>query len=202
MMKKLLFAASLLFCQAALCAEPAAPLTAESQRAYFKIYDRLVLAMVQQRKYLAPELMKEMSRLGEAGDPRAAFQYAMYYSGETDYKKGRAMLAKLFPELLALALKDDWLACQLVGVCYSYGIGCKRDEAAADKWGRKSSELMKKAAANGDPAAMLEETFRLMMMGDETKEAEALLHRLQKHDSKFAEYVLQKIAEEKKRSGK
>jgi hypothetical protein len=61
---------------------------------------------------------------------------------------------------------------------------------------------MKKAAANDDPAAMLEETFRLMMMGDETKEAEALLHKLQKHDSKFAEYVLQKLAEEKKRSGK
>jgi len=143
-----------------------------------------------------------MSRLGEAGDPRAAFQYAMYYSGATDDKKGRAMLAKLFPELLTLAQKDDWLACQLVGVCYSYGIGCKRDEEAADKWGRKSSELMKKAAANDDPAAMLEETFRLMMMGDETKEAEALLHKLQKHDSKFAEYVLQKLAEEKKRSGK
>ena len=33
-------------------------------------------------------------------------------------------------------------------------------------------------------------------------EAEALLHRLQKHDSKFAEYALKMLAEEKKRSGK
>ena len=61
---------------------------------------------------------------------------------------------------------------------------------------------MKTAVANGDPVAMLEETFRLMMMGDETKEAEALLHRLEKHDSKFAEYVLKMLAEEKKHSGK
>lgn len=202
MMKKLLLIAALFVCQAALRAEPAAPSTVESKRAYFEVYDRIVLAMVQQRKDLAPELMKEMSRLGEAGDPRAAFQYAMYYSGETDYKKGRAMLAKLFPELLKLAQQDDWLACQLVGVCYSYGIGCKRDEAAADKWGRKSSELMKMAAANDDPVAMLEETFRLLMMEGGTKEAEALLHRLQKHDSKFAEYALKMLAEEKKRSGK
>ena len=202
MMKKLLLIAALFVCQAALCAEPAAPVTAESRRAYFKVYDRMLLAMVQQRKDLAPELMKEMSRLGEAGDPRAAFQYAMYYSGETDDKKGRAMLAKLFPELLALAQKDDWLACQLVRVCYSYGIGCKRDEAAADKWGRKSSELMKKAVANDDPVAMLERTFHLLMMGSDQKEAETLLHRLEKHDSKFAEYVLQKLAEEKKSAGK
>ena len=198
-MKKLLFVAALLVGVAALRAEPAAPLTAESQRAYFKVYDRIVLAMVQQRKDLVPELMKEMSHLGEAGDPRAAFQYAMYYSGKTDDKKGRAMLAKLFPELLALAQQDDWLACQLVGVCYSYGIGCKRDEAASDKWGRKSSELKKKAAADDDPVAMLELAFYTMMMGSD---AEALLHKLEKHDSKFAEYVLQKIAEEKKRSGK
>ena len=198
-MKKLFLIASLFVCSFTLRAEPAAPLTAESQRAYFKVYDRIVLAMVQQRKDLAPEIMKEMSRLGEAGDPRAAFQYAMYYSGETDYKKGRAMLAKLFPELLALAQQDDWLACQLVGVCYSYGIGCKRDEAASDKWGRKSSELKKKAAADDDPVAMLELAFYTMMMGSD---AEALLHKLEKHDSKFAEYVLQKIAEEKKRSGK
>ena len=198
-MKKLLLIVSLFVCSFALRAEPAAPLTAESQRAYFKVYDRIVLAMVQQRKDLVPELMKEMSHLGEAGDPRAAFQYAMYYSGKTDDKKGRAMLAKLFPELLALAQQDDWLACQLVGVCYSYGIGCKRDEAASDKWGRKSSELKKKAAADDDPVAMLELAFYTMMMGSD---AEALLHKLEKHDSKFAEYVLQKIAEEKKRSGK
>ncbi len=112
------------------------------------------------------------------------------------------MLAKLFPELLALAQKDDWLACQLVGVCYSYGIGCKRDEAASDKWTRKSSELMKKAAANDDPVAMIERTFHLLMMGSDQKEAEALLLKLKKHDSKFAEYVLKTIAEEKKRSGK
>ena len=201
-MKKLLLIVSLFVCSFTLRAEPAAPLTAESQRAYFKVYDRLVLAMVQQRKDLAPELMKEMSRLGEAGDPRAAFQYAMYYSGETDEKKGRAMLAKLFPELLALAQQDDWLACQLVGVCYSYGIGCKRDETAADKWTGRSRELMKKAAANDDPDAMLELTFYTLMMGEGREDAENLLHRLQKHDSKFAEYVLQKIAEEKKRSGK
>lgn len=201
-MKKLLLIVSLFVCSFALRAEPAAPLTAESQRAYFKVYDRIVLAMIQQRKDLIPELMKEMSHLGEAGDPRAAFQYAMYYSGETDEKKGRAMLAKLFPELLALAQQDDWLACQLVGVCYSYGIGCKRDEAASDKWGRKSSELKKKAAANDDPVAMIERTFRLLMMGSDQKEAEALLLKLKKHDSKFAEYVLQKLAEEKKRSEK
>ena len=202
MMKKLLLIASLFVCSFTLRAEPAAPLSAESQRAYFKVYDRIVLAMVQQRKDLAPELMKEMSRLGEAGDPRAAFQYAMYYSGETDYKKRRAMLAKLFPELLKLAHKDDWLACQNVAGCYAFGLGCKKDSVAAEQWFQKSRELMKKAAANDDPVAMIERTFHLLMMGSDQKEAEALLHKLQKHDSKFAEYVLQKLAEEKKRSGK
>ena len=177
-------------------------MTAESQRAYFKVYDRIVLAMVQQRKDLIPDMMKEMERLGEAGDPRAAFQYAMYYSGAVDYEKGCAMAGKLFPELLALAQKDDWLACQSVGMCYSYGIGCKRDEAAADRWTEKSVTLMKKAAANDDPVALIEQIFNTMMMGSDDKEAKAMLHRLQKHDSKFAEYVLKKIAEEKKRSDK
>ena len=49
MMKKLLLIAALFVCSFALCAEPAAPVTAENQRAYFKVYDRLALAMVQQR---------------------------------------------------------------------------------------------------------------------------------------------------------
>ena len=197
-MKKLLLIAALFACSFALRAEPTAPATAERQRAYFKVYDRIVLAMVQQRKDLAPELMKEMARLGEAGDPRAAFQYAMYYSGAGDFKKGCAMAGKLFPELLALARKDDWLACQAVGMCYSYGIGCKRDKAAADTWTKKSIDLMKKAAANDDPVAMLELTFYTLMTGEGREDAEALLHRLEKYDSKFGEYVLQKLAEEKK----
>ncbi len=201
-MKKLLLIAALLGCFSALRAESTAPLTAESQRAYFKVYDRIVLAMVQQRKDLIPDMMKEMARLGEAGDPRAAFQYAMYYSGAVDYEKGCAMAGKLFPELLALAQKDDWLACQSVGGCYAYGIGCKRDEAAADRWIKKSQALMKKAAENDDPVALIEQIFNTMMMGSDDKKAEAMLHRLQKHDSKFAEYALKIIAEEKKRSGK
>jgi len=201
-MKKLLLIAALLGCFSALRAEPAAPLTAESRRAYFKVYDRIVLAMVQQRKDLIPDMMKEMARLGEAGDPRAAFQYAIYYSGAVDYEKGCAMAGKLFPELLALAQKDDWLACQSVGMCYSYGIGCKRDEAAADRWTEKSVVLMKKAAANDDPVALLDQIFHTMMMGSNSTDVEAMMHRLQKHDSKFAEYVLKTIAEEGKRSGK
>ena len=201
-MKKLLLIVSLFVCSFALRAEPAAPLTAESQRAYFKVYDRIVLAMVQQRKDLVPELMKEMSHLGEAGDPRAAFQYAMYYSGKTDDKKGRAMLAKLFPELLALAQKDDWLACQNVAACYAHGVGCKRDNAAANRWNEKSWELMKKAAADDDPVAMFERATRLLMMGENPEEPERLLMRLKKHDSKSAEYALKIIAKEKKDAGK
>ena len=201
-MKKLLLIAVILGCISVLRAETAAPLTAESQRAYFKVYDRIVLAMVQQRKDLIPDMMKEMARLGEAGDPRAAFQYAIYYSGAVDYEKGCAMAGKLFPELLALAQKDDWLACQSIGMCYAYGIGCKRDEAAADRWTRKSRELMKKAAENDDPVALIDQIFHTMMMGSNSTDAEAMMHRLQKHDSKFAEYVLKTIAEEKKRSGK
>ena len=201
-MKKLLLIAALWGCISALRAEPAVLLTAESQRAYFKVYDRIVLAMVQQRKDLIPDMMKEMARLGEAGDPRAAFQYAMYYSGAVDYEKGCAMAGKLFPGLLALAQKDDWLACQSVGMCYAYGIGCKRDKAAADRWTRKSRELMKKAAENDDPVALIDQIFHTMMMGSNSTDAEPLLHRLQKRDSKFAEYVLKTIAEEKKRSGK
>lgn len=199
MMKKLLLIAALFVCQAALRAEPAAPSTVESSRAYFKVYDRIALAMVQQRKDLIPDMMKEMARLGDAGDPRAAFQYAMYYSGATDYQKGCAMVGKLFPELLALAQQNDWLSCQAVGVCYTYGLGCKRDETAADKWTRRSRELMKKAAADDDPVAMLELAFYTMMMGSD---AEALLHKLQKHDSKFAEYALKMLAEEKKNAEK
>ena len=131
MMKKLLLIAALFVCSFALCAEPAAPVTAENQRAYFKVYDRLALAMVQQRKDLAPEIMKEMARLGEAGDPRAAFQYAMFYSAMTDREKGFAMMKKLFPELLKLAQKDDWVACQNVAGCYAFGLGCKKDSVAA-----------------------------------------------------------------------
>lgn len=201
-MKKLLLIVGLLGFLSALRAESTAPLTAESRRAYFKVYDRIVLAMIQQRKDLIPDMMKEMARLGEAGDPRAAFQYAMYYSGAVDYEKGCAMAGKLFPELLALAQKDDWLACQSVGGCYAYGIGCKRDKAAADRWIRKSRELMKKAAGNDDPVALIDQIFHTMMMGSNSTDAETLLHRLQKHDSKFAEYALKKIAEEKKRSDK
>ena len=201
-MKKLLLIAALWGCLSALLAEPAASLPAERQRAYFKVYDRIALAMVQQRKELIPEMMKEMSRLGEAGDLRAAFEYAMYHSGAVDYEKGCAMAGKLFPELLNLAKKDDWRACQAVGMCYAYGMGCKRDNTAADRWTEKSRKLMQKAAANDDPVAMLEQAFHTLMMGSAPKEAEALLHRLKKYDSKFAEYVLEKIAEEKKRSGK
>ena len=201
-MKKLFLIASLFVCSFTLRAEPAAPLTAESQRAYFKVYDRLVLAMVQQRKDLAPELMKEMSRLGEAGDPRAAFQCAIYHDALKGHEEGRAMAIKLFPELLKLAQKNDWIACQNVAACLLYGLGCKKDSAAAEQWDQKSRELTKTALANDDPVAMLERTFYLLMMGSDTKEAETLLLKLKKHDSKFAEYVLQKLAEEKKRSGK
>ena len=201
-MKKLLFVAALLVGVAALRAEPAAPLTAESQRAYFKVYDRIVLAMVQQRNDLIPEIMKEMSRLGEAGDPRAAFQCAIYHDALKGREKGRAMAIKLFPELLKLAQKNDWLACQNVAVCLLYGLGCKKDSAAAEQWGQKSRELTKTALANDDPVAMLERTFYLLMMGSDTKEAETLLLKLKKHDSKFAEYALQKLCEEKKHSEK
>lgn len=202
MMKKLLFAAALFVCHAALWATDGAPLTAESQGAYFKVCDRIALAMVQRRKDLIPEIMKEMSRLGESGDPRAAFMYAMYYSEAADYEKGCAMAGKLFPELLKLARKDDWLACQMVGICHTHGIGCKRDKPAADRWGKTSQELMKKAAADNDPVAILEQTFYTLMMGSNPKEAEALLHKLRKHDSKFAEYCLKKLSEEKNAAGK
>ena len=40
------------------------------------------------------------------------------------------------------------------------------------------------------------------MMGENAQEAETLLLKLKKHDSKFAEYALQKMSEEKKRSEK
>ena len=201
-MKKLLFAALLFVGQAALCAEPAAPLTAESQRAYFKVYDRVTQAMIQQRRDLLPELMKEMSRLGDAGDPRAAFQYALYHITMADREKGIAMAEKLFPELLKLAQKDDWLACQNVAACYAHGVGCTRDNAAANRWNEKSWELMKKAAADDDPVAMFERATRLLMMGEDPEEPERLLMRLKKHDSKSAEYALKIIAKEKKDAGK
>ena len=197
-MKNLLFVAALLFCQAALRAEPAAPLTSESQRAYFKVYDRVTLAMIQYRRDLLPELMKDMARLGEAGDPRAAFRYALYHITMVDREKGCAMAGKLFPELLKLAQKDDWLACQNVAICYAHGLGCKRDNAAAVRWNEKSWELMKKAAADDDPVAMFERATLLLMKGEDPEEPEQLLVRLKKHDSKSAEYALKVIAKQKK----
>ena len=114
------------------------------------------------------------------------------------------MAGKQFPKLLALAQKGDWIACDDLSRCFKYGIGCKEDEAAADRWSEKSRELIKKAVENDDPAALLEVAATALMMGVPytKKEVEDLLLRLKKHDSKFAEYALKKMSEEKKCAGK
>ena len=181
-MKKLLSIAVLLFCQAVLPAEPAAPLTAESQREFFKIVDEMPFAPYPRQK----ELNNELLRLGKAGDPCAWCRYAATLDSRNQYYR---LIAEAFPRLLSRAEKGDWLACEYVSYCFWLGLGCERDDAAGSRWSDKGKALMLQAVSAEDPLALLYAAQRALGDGSHDKVVPLLL-KLKNHDSKFADHLL------------
>ena len=181
-MKKLLSIAVLLFCQAVLPAEPAAPLTAESQREFFKIVDEMTFAPYPRQK----DLNNELLRLGKAGDPCAFYRYAATLD---DRKQGNRLIAEAFPQLLSWAEKGNWLACGHVSYCFWGGLGCEPDRAAASRWSDKGEELRLRAVSAEDPLALLYAVKWALYEGSRD-EVMSLLLKLKNHDSKFAGHLL------------
>ena len=181
-MKKLLSIAVLLFCQAVLPAEPAAPLTAESQREFFKIVDEKTFAPYPRQK----DLNNELLRLGKAGNPCAFYRYATTLD---DRKQRYRLIAEAFPQLLSWAEKGNWLACDYVSYCFWLGLGCERDDAAGSRWFDKGKELRLRAVSAEDPLALLFAVKWALYEGSQDK-AMSLLLKLKNHDSKFADHLL------------
>ena len=181
-MKKLFLIVSLFVCSFTLRAETAAPLSAESQREFFKIVDEMSFAPYQRRK----ELNNELLRLGKAGNPCAFYCYATTLDSRNQCDR---LIAEAFPQLLSWAEKGNWLACKYVSLCFYNGLGCEPDRATASRWLDKGQELMPQAVSAEDPLALLYAAKWALVEGDHDK-VMSLLLKLKKHDSKFADHLL------------
>ena len=152
------------------------------QSEFFKIMDEMTFAPYPRRK----ELNNELLRLGKAGDPCAFYRYATTLD---DRKQGNRLIAEAFPQLLSWAEKGNWLACDYVSNCFRLGLGCERDDAAASRWSDKGTELRLRAVSAEDPLALLYAAKWALCEGSRD-EVMSLLLKLRKHDSKFADHLL------------
>ena len=154
----------------------------DGQREFFKIVDEMPFAPYPRQK----ELNNELLRLGKAGDPCAWCRYAATLDSRNQYDR---LIAEAFPQLLSWAEKGNWLACDYVSNCFRLGLGCERDDAAESRWSDKGTELRLRAVSAEDPLALLYAAKWALYEGSRD-EVMSLLLKLRKHDSKFADHLL------------